>query len=331
MIPPVLLFTSLSNKYALYCAVKKQAKQFHPDSFVIATDSSANCPAANKVDFFVQSPETASWQEQVLLSFCQKHKITHIIPTRDGELKFWSSHAASLSSIGIHVMVSDPQSIATCLDKLSFSESCSQESPLQTIPTSLTPHMFSNNRIVVKERYGAGSRTMKIHIEAEDAKTWGRKLKNPIFQPFISGKELSAETWIDRKGKCHGMLLRWRQKVVNGEAVESEVFEDLSLESKLKHYLHTIPGLYGHCLTQVLIDKDGMPHVIEINPRLGGASALGLHAGIHSIRWFLEESSGLAEKIPEAPEIHFGAKLLKEGDAVRIIDPFPSRQKKSED
>jgi len=326
MQPPVLLFTSLSNKYALYCAVKKQAKQFHPDSFVIATDSQANCPAANKVDLFVQSPETASWEAQALLSFCQKHKITHIIPTRDGELFFWSSHAALLSTVGIHVMISDPQSVATCLDKLGFPKAWCPQAPLQPIPVSLTPHIFSDNRIVVKERYGSGAYSTGCNLQAQDAVSWAQKLKKPIFQRYIEGKELSAETWIDRKGKSHGMLLRWRQKVVNGEAWESEVFEDLSLECKLRQCLDNLPGLYGHCLTQVLIDKDEVPHVIEINPRLGGASPLALYAGIHSIRWFLEESFGFADKIPTEPSIHYGAKLMNNGITVEISEAFPSRQ-----
>ena len=326
MQPPVLLFTSLSNKHALYCAVKKQALEFHPDSLVIGTDSRDSCQAANKVDFFLKSPETASWQEKELLCFCKKHNITHIVPTRDGELQFWASHAALLSSAGIHVMVSDPQSIATCLDKLTFAKVWCSQAPLQPIPGSLTPHIFPDNRIVVKERYGAGAYSMGCNLKAHEAVSWAQKLKNPIFQPYIEGKEFSAETWIDRKGKCHGMLLRWRQKVVNGEAWESEVFENISLQSKLQQCLHSMPGLYGHCLTQVLVDKDEVPHVLEINPRLGGASPLGLYAGIRSIRWFLEESLGFEERIPVNPTIHDGAKLINNGTTIEISEAFPSRQ-----
>lgn len=328
---PVLLFTSLSNKHALYCAVNRQAKQFNPASIVMGADSNLECPASSKVDFFVQTPETEIWKEADLVSFCEKYKITHIIPTRDGELKFWSDHAAKLSSLGVSTMISNQQGLSYCLDKYSCHQLLSTSSPLQPIATALNPEDLKSNRFVVKERYGSGATSIGINLGLAEAKNWAQKIENPVFQPYIEGRELSAETWVDRLGKCHGMLLRWRTKVVKGEAFQSEVFQDPVLERDLIQCVENIPGIRGHCLTQVKINTEGVPQIIEMNPRLGGASPLALHAGLNSILWFLEESHGLAEKIPNSPATRYGSKLLNENGMVQIIDPFPSRQTKSEE
>ncbi len=92
-----------------------------------------------------------------------------------------------------------------------------------------------------------------------------------------------------------------------------------------------IPGLYGHCLTQVLIDRDGVPYVIEINPRFGGASPLSLHAGSTQFVGSWKNLPAWRKKSPKFQKSILGSRLLKEDGEVRIIDPFPSRQKKSED
>ncbi len=331
MKPIVLLFTSLSSKYALYRAVKKQVLQFAPNSVVMGTDCRAECPASSKVDIFVQTPETEIWKESDLVSFCQKHRITHIVPTRDGELKFWSAHAPKLSSLGISTMISNQSRISYCLDKLTFFNSWPKSSPIQPINTALSPDDLKCDRYVVKERYGSGANLIGINLTLAEAKDWAKKLENPIFQPYIKGSELSAETWVDRLGKCHGMLLRWRSKVLDGEAIQSEVFQDSTLENNLIECVENISGIHGHCLTQVKINTEGVPQIIELNPRLGGASPLAFHAGISSIFWFLEESQGLSKKIPTTPALQYGSKLIKENGLVHIIDPFPSRQKKSED
>lgn len=328
---PQILFTSLSGKKNLYGAVSNQAKQFHQDALVIGTDSNPQCLAKTDVEAFIQSPPTLDWEEKDLLAFCHQNNITHVIPTRDAELEWWAFHSEKLKECGIHVMNSSHSAISTCLDKYYFYQFWNLECPLHPISTTLKPEILNAERFAVKERNGSGAESIGLNLGLDEAKSWADKLKKPIFQPFIEGKELSAETWIDAEGNCHGMLLRWRGNLVNGESHETEVFQNDSLAEKLTECLEGIEGLHGHILTQIIIDHNGTARIVEINPRLGGASPLALYAGIDSVLWFLLESTGSETMIPRNPKIKFGSKLIKENNRIQVLDPFPSRQTKSQD
>ena len=94
------------------------------------------------------------------------------------------------------------------------------------------------------------------------------------FSRSSKGREVSAETWIDAAGKCHGILLRWRLKVINGESHETVVFQDENLEKKVKACFENFQGIRGHCLMQLIVRPDGKVQVIEINLRMGGATPL---------------------------------------------------------
>ena len=328
---PVLLFTSLSSKVALFQSVQKQAKFFSPKARVIGADSNPSCEGRVKIDHFCQTPKTKGWNTEDLLTFCKKYKISHIIPSRDGELVLWARNKEALKKIGIDVMVSSEQALKRCQDKYEFSKSWPQECLLQPIPTFTEPEEISDQELVVKERRGSGSKKIGLELSLAQAKEWGASLHEPIFQPYLEGPELSAETWINREGKCHGMLLRWRKVVVHGESHETEVFKDRILEEKIKSSLELIDGLYGHCLVQLIIPANSKPMLVEINPRLGGATPLALYAGIKSISWFLMESYGMGDEIPMSPTIKYGSKLFKKNGKVRIENPFTSRQNNGKD
>ena len=328
---PVLLFTSLSSKVALFQSVQEQAKSFSPKARVIGADSNPSCEGRVKVDHFCQTPKTNKWNNDDLLTFCKKYKISHIIPTRDGELVLWARNKEALKEIGIDIMVSSEQALIRCQDKYEFSKSWPQECLLQPVPTFTEPEEIGDQELVVKERRGSGSKKTGIELSLAQAKEWGASLQEPIFQPYLEGPELSAETWINREGKCHGMLLRWRKVVVQGESHETEVFKDHILEEKIKNSLELIDGLYGHCLVQLIITENGEPTIVEINPRLGGATPLAHFAGIKSISWFLMESYGMGDKIPISPAIKYGSKLFKKNGKVRIENPFTPRQDNGKD
>ncbi len=69
-----------------------------------------------------------------------------------------SWHAEALSRAGIAVVVSKPDVVAISIDQLRFAE-YDADAGFPIIPTWTT--LRSSGRFVVKERYGAGSRTAR--------------------------------------------------------------------------------------------------------------------------------------------------------------------------
>jgi len=316
--PPTLLFSSLSAKVALYEGVLESAKRYHEQAKLIGADCDPNCPAASKVEAFSPIRALDDMDEGLLLEYCKKLELTHIIPTRDGELEFWASNQNVLAKHGVKVMVSNKDAIQLCQDKLLFCKAM-EKSSTPTIPTSEKTTDLAGKRFVVKERIGSASQSIGMNLTVQEAVLHAEKLENPIFQPMISGSEFSAETWIDSTGNCHGMVLRWRTEVIDGEAHQSEIFENREWEKRMRETFEGINGLSGHVLGQVLVDGERNLHLVEINPRLGGASPLALAAGLSSIEWFLLQSENRDEEIPKLPSINKTLKLKKDNGRVQIF------------
>jgi carbamoyl-phosphate synthase large subunit len=316
--PPTLLFSSLSAKVALYEGVLESAKRYHGQATLIGADCDPNCPAASNVEVFSPIRALADMNEGLLLEYCKKLELTHIIPTRDGELVFWASNQTALAQQGVQVMVSNKEAIQLCQDKLLFCKAM-EKSSIPTIPTSVKATDLTGKRFVTKERNGSASQSIGMDLTVQEAVLHAEKLDNPIFQPMIEGQEFSAETWIGSTGNCHGMVLRWRTKVIDGEAHESEIFENREWEERMRETFEGINGLSGHVLAQVLVDAERNLHLIEINPRLGGASPLALAAGLSSTEWFLLQSENREDEIPKLPSIIKDLKLKKENGRVQIF------------
>jgi len=317
--PPCILFTSLSAKTALYQEVVRSAQAFYPGTKVVGCDSNEKCDAAQKVDHFIVFPKINELSDQRLLGLCEKYQVTHILPTRDGELHYWAKKKALLQDNQITVWVSDPGCIDVCNDKLAFFHDWA-DCALPPIKTYVQPLKEKAERWVVKARNDSGARTNKLGLSYDQACKYlddssGNDL---IFQPYIQGREFSAEAWISKEGQCYGPLLRWRNKVVDGESHESTVFRNTDWESKVREVFLHKPGLFGHCLAQVIVEEDENLHLVEINPRLGGASPLALRAGLESIQWHFMEEAGKLADVPEQPRFHDRLSLSKSEKTVFI-------------
>jgi len=309
--PPRILFCSLSAKLSLYIEVLRNAQMFSKDAKVIGCDSNINCDAAKKIEHFIHLPNLDSLTDTQLMEILSDHKITHILPTRDGELSFWAKKKDWLSQHNITTWVSEACFVDCCNNKLLFSNQWA-DSPITPIRTLSDTSDRSIARWAVKEKAGSGSTNIALNIGAEEAsKLASESFNQPIFQPFIRGKEFTAEAWISKISECYGPLLRWRNKVINGESHQTTQFNNSEWEGLVSEvFLHT-PGAYGHCLAQVIVDDQMKLHLIEINPRLGGASPLALRAGLSSVYWHLMEEAGEINAIPRKPVFSSGLKLTK--------------------
>ena len=317
--PPRILFSSLSSKLGLYKEVLRQARSFNNEATVVGADSNIRCSSADKVEEFIVFPLLSELPDRELIKLLKQHNVTHVLPTRDNELNYWSRRKKLLNDQQINVWVSDQRFLQSCIDKYTFAK-IFKDCEICPIETHLTIEGKMAGKWVVKERYGSGSKNIGLNLEARNAIKLSRDLKNPVFQPFIKGSEFTAETWMDKNNICRGISMRWRTRVINGESHESEIFTNKNWSNKLKSVFTHIAGGRAHILAQVLVDHKENLYLVEINPRLGGASTLSLNGGIESIKWSLLEDYGKDELIPTDPKIHQGMRLFKTND-IQIIKP----------
>lgn len=288
-----VLISSVSAKVPLAEAVKQATKRIGSSSKVIGGDLNPQALAFHYTDGQWITPLTNDDNLPEIIAHCQAEGITRIIPTRDGELAFWARHRAALADAGIAVLVSEPDAVQRCLDKLEFS-TFGQQHDLPVILTSLNIDTLVNHQaeaFVVKERYGAGSLSLGLNLPYAAAVAHAQTLDEPIFQPFIQGQEISVDGYVSRAGRVHGLVARTRDVIVRGESQVTTTFHDAALLARLTPIVEKL-GLYGPFVLQALLTPDGGLHLIECNCRFGGASTLGIAAGVDSFYWFLQEAAG---------------------------------------
>jgi carbamoyl-phosphate synthase large subunit len=289
-----LLVTSAARKIPLLRAAIAAARKLSPEMQVLAGDIDPDAPAQYAADAFWAMPRTDDTALDALIAGCRERGIGFVLPTRDGELAFWARHRARFANEGIAVLVSPEESVTRCLDKLAFAR-FGQERGLPFIPAYEGLEDASTSRYrgpyAVKERFGAGSRAIGLNLDAASAREHAKGLTAPIFQPFIEGTEISVDAWLDRNHKVKGLVLRRRDRVVDGESQVTTTFRDPVIENATRTALEALQ-LSGPVVMQILIDKAGQPHIIECNSRFGGASTAGIAAGLDSLYWSLAEAAG---------------------------------------
>lgn len=285
-----VLVSSSGKKAPLLRAMQDAAREVLPHYAVIAGDINKGVPTQYIADsFWVMPPTHDDFLEEIIYGL-KRENVRIVLPTRDGELMFWANNAERLTREGIQVIVSSTDSLQRCLDKLEFSR-FGISLGLPFIPTSELCDDLESNCLVVKERYGSGSRSIGLRLSLAEAIAYSQKIINPIFQPFIDGQEISIDSWLDRQHQVKGLILRRRDYVLSGESQVTTTFTDSRLESQAAEILHSL-RLSGPVVLQALINANGELHVIECNPRFGGASTLGIEAGLLSLHWSLLEASG---------------------------------------
>jgi len=227
----------------------------------------------------------------VILGFCLKNNIKAIVPTRDGELLFWASIEDELYKKGISVMISPVEGVETCIDKLLFSQKLIAYK-FPAIPSFLSIDNIDSETVILKERFGAGSKNIALNISKKEAEIKANEFTSPLFQPFIKGKEFSVDVYVDKKGTAKGAIARSREMIVNGESQITTMVSIPALELMCCKVAEILQ-LYGHVIFQAIEDKNNQFHIIECNCRFGGASTLSIAAGLDSFYWFLLEASNV--------------------------------------
>jgi len=284
-----ILISSVSAKVPMIQAVAAGFRQLDSMAEVIGADADENCIGKHFVADFWHMPLLNNLTIQTLIKYCKSIGITHIIPSRDAELSFYAQYKEPLQEAGIATMIGNQDTIETCLDKLQFYEQLTDKFPV--IKTTLETDTEQQSW-VVKERFGSGSHSLALDVDLQSANNTASQLQQAVYQPFISGKEYSVDLYFSAMGDCIGNVVRSRDVIENGESVKTTSVIDNEI-SELAIEVGQYLKLYGHNLIQIIKDGTGKLHIIEVNPRYGGASGLSVALGLKSFYWFGRESAGL--------------------------------------
>ena len=293
-----ILITSIGAKIPLIQALRRAKDAFDPALKIIGADTNPHAPSIAFVDVFWQMPPLNELSLEALLLYAKENNLRYIIPTRDAELPFFAMHKQALQNNGIDVFVANEEAVLFCYDKLRFYQ---QQRSAWAIPTSLNIETLNAKSFVVKERFGAGARSMACRVSKEEALLHAMKLQEPIFQHFIEGVEYSIDCYVDGFMACKGVVVRSRDVVVEGESKVTTIVHDDILAKKAADFV-TCHGIQGHSVLQVLKNEEGS-FLIECNARFGGASTLSEYAGLKSFLCFFQEANAQECSLEISPKI----------------------------
>jgi carbamoyl-phosphate synthase large subunit len=316
---PNVLVTSAARKVALVRAFQAALAERGDGGVVIAVDVEPRSATLYLADegWLVPRSDDPSFVP-ALLDLCRRRAIGLVVPTRDEELPVLAAARASFEAEGTGILVGSEATIALCQDKLVFVQRCEQRGI--PVPRRIeTPHardfpLFARPR---RGKGGIGAREIRTHGELAGAAASAGD-HGLILQEVVRAPEYTIDLFADFEGRVLSVAVRERLAISPGESVVGvtrhvPVLRDVALD------LAETMGLSAHNTIQAFL-RDGEPLIIEVNPRIGGASALSFAAGASTPRTALRLIAGDAVE-PDIDGWQEGLVMLRFGTDLFLPEP----------
>ncbi|UTV39264.1 ATP-grasp domain-containing protein (plasmid) [Ensifer adhaerens] len=216
-------------------------------------------------DDFIKMPRVSApdlWQQtEELLS---AHGVDIVVPSLDETLVGWAERREHFSALGIHIILSDAETVAIFQDKWRTYEFF-RRAGIPTPATSLTQDHW-----VVKPRLGRGGKGIYMGDVPQD-------MTDMISQEFIKGTEYTCDCFFDRNNEPVYIVPRKRDSVVDGKSLKGITVRHERIDAHIRRIGSQIP-LRGPVNFQCIETAEGELFFIECNPRIAGGMALGFAA-----------------------------------------------------
>ena len=286
--------------------------QSEPNWRIIAGDCQPNPYGKALVDDFVLMPpssDEATYLES-LLFVCSSESVDIILPITTRELDVLAKHAALIETSGPKLILSTSTSLNTANNKGLLAE-FAKKLMLPVPAFEVVQDKFSfaaavkrlspnGEKLCFKPVTGNGSRGFGIivndHRESESdledkagimpltLEEWLFRIPEKfeaewLISAFLPGKEYSVDMLCDR-GKTLFCIPRSRDKMIGGISVAGVVERNFGLIAFCIQLAQALE-LHGPIGMQWKEDSGGVPHLLEVNPRLQGTTSVLALAGLN--------------------------------------------------
>ena len=269
---------------------------------VIATDADSRSFGQYLADEFYTVPFASDPNSKdYLAKLCEEKKVDLVVPTLDEGMLSWSLMADELKNKGTHVSISCPETIEICEDKwLTYEKFVEND-----IPTPATS--LDNIYPLVKPRNGRGGQGITLNDKTVD-------MDGMISQELLKGEEYTADVLCDLNGDPVYIVPRRRLTVKEGKSTAGIVVENEKVIEGIRKICKAF-RFAGPVNIQCFECEDGEVRFTEINPRLGGGTALGMAA---TENWFplIADMFVYGKSIKASSAVQYGLKMSRYYDEV---------------
>ncbi len=259
--------------------------QGHIQAQLLACDINPDhlVPAATEFDFCrMLSAYDPEFVEQTISALVSRG-VTAFYPIHDAEIEIAARSKADFAAHGIQVFAPEISCIERVRDKLQMAGVLTAKRVPTPETWQLTDAVWQGSPLHAKPRSGVGSVGAVL---VEDAEALAQQKArsdsaDAIVQPFVPGVEITLDVFCPEIGKVAACSCRERLEVKAGVCTKARVFEDQELYL-LSAQVSDALGLEGSFCFQVRgATGSGAWQVIDVNPRVGGATPMSLAVGLN--------------------------------------------------
>ena len=293
---------------------------------IVATDMQMTAPALQVADVKIQVPAVYDPQYiDITLDICKEQNIDALISLNDLELPILARQKAKFESLGVKVLVSDPDVIDICFDKYrttQWVESLGLKAPRTYIRLDDVKKALANGEVgfplFMTPRWGSGSIGLETIDDMEELDIYyhllQKKIKKTILatasvgneyimiQEKLTGKEYGLDVINDLEGNHIAVSVKQKLAMRAGEtdkAVTVDLPRVREMGAIIGHNLHHV----GNLDVDIMQRENGDYCVLELNPRFGGGFPFSYEAGVNLplaiIQWLRGEKISVDMLQPE--------------------------------
>lgn len=296
-----LMFSCVGRRVSLIRAFARSARSLGLSPTLVGTDKTELSPALQLCEHrYITPPIKDGGYLRMLLDVVKKHRIHLLVPTIDLELKLLATHREDFERLGCRVLVSAPGVVDICQDKRkTFRFLVKHGLPC---PETMTLEEALDRRGLKYPRFlkpwdGYASRGNAVVNNREELRVLGARIPNCIVQEFIAGREFTCDVYADFENRVRCVVPRQRLEVRTGEVSKGRTVKDAAIMEHTREVVERLGAGPGVITVQLIVNGEGRPAFIEINPRFGGGAPLSIKAGANFPRWILQEMLGQTPRI----------------------------------
>lgn len=253
----------------------------------------------------------------VLLDRCRALGVDVVLPTVDAELLPLARAREEFAAAGVSLLLAPAAALDIILDKLTLAEHCAgvvRVPRTELFGPSLDPAGWTYPA-VVKPRRGSGSRGVVIVDSAAELAALDRSSRL-IVQEFLPGEEYSVDVLADAVGHVIASVPRLRARVDSGVSVGGLTVHDAEVEW-FGRAVAEATGVTYVANVQCRRTAEGIPALLEVNPRMPGTLGLTIASGVDMPRLALAALLGR----PVPASVDFCERAVVRFLDERILDP----------